>query len=304
MTNPAKNGNKNSENSRTLNRQSASRTSTIDLLILIFLLLVIWTIENSEESFLFLSFWVEALTNNNWPIIALTTIIIFKDQISALIEHGFTYKDKDGAVLQAGIRQSSFNQRSFEDNISNIEKSNVNETANNKHSDAIIEKQANSNTENNSEDSISKIWPNIHANTKNYITNLIPHIEKLAEDKTNETENLTKKEYFLAKSLQFFIEGQFLRIYDLIFQSQIKALQELTFHNITDTVETVMPIYEKAKENNKEFYKTYSFNDWIKYLESVCLLYTDKEKVYITDKGRAFIQFIKDNEKVLAKKYY
>ena len=82
------------------------------------------------------------------------------------------------------------------------------------------------------------------------------------------------------------------QVYRTIFGSQIALLKQLNIA-LSLTRDKLESFYETAKDQFPVVYATYSFDQYLHYLQSWNLISTDDNKHYvITDEGKAFLQWI------------
>jgi hypothetical protein len=90
------------------------------------------------------------------------------------------------------------------------------------------------------------------------------------------------------------ISGMFERTYALIFGSQILFLERLNASPLT--VEDAKGFYERATAIFGEIYKSYSFDQWLNFMESFTLLSkTPDNQLQITQRGRGFLSYLVEN---------
>lgn len=95
-------------------------------------------------------------------------------------------------------------------------------------------------------------------------------------------------------------------ICNIIFNSQLKALEIIVASGEVER-KKILNIYEEAKsiKENQKFYSNYSFYEWLNFLkkEDVYLIKTTKTTVLPTEKGIAFLKYIKENKKNLRRPF-
>jgi hypothetical protein len=83
----------------------------------------------------------------------------------------------------------------------------------------------------------------------------------------------------------------FLRVYNVIFGSQIRALQILNQRGPMKFSELAV-LYDEAKTSDPSFYGDYNFDQWLTFLLQVFLIRAENEIVEITPTGFDFLQFL------------
>jgi predicted transcriptional regulator len=113
-------------------------------------------------------------------------------------------------------------------------------------------------------------------------------LQKLQLD-TNQQEAITILVRHLAITQLYLYAEQ---VYRTIFGSQIALLKQLNIA-LSITRDQIESFYEMAKAQFPVVYATYSFEQYIHYLQSWNLVSTQDNKQYaITDEGKAFLQWI------------
>lgn len=110
------------------------------------------------------------------------------------------------------------------------------------------------------------------------------------------TKNPEEREKMLLKLLSVNqISVAFERVYHSIFGSQLAALQFLVSSSsgLEDTG-SLAPFYEQAKSKNPEFYDSYSFENWLSFLQSNLLIVYQNQKIGITVRGKEFLKYLID----------
>ena len=83
--------------------------------------------------------------------------------------------------------------------------------------------------------------------------------------------------------------------YQLIFGGQIASLEFLN-SNGQSPRESLRPFYNAAASQHPNFYQTYSYDQWIGFLESQVLIRNDAGLISITVRGQEFLQhLVRDN---------
>ncbi len=97
------------------------------------------------------------------------------------------------------------------------------------------------------------------------------------------------------------IAATFEKTYSVIFGSQLKALQYLNESGGLVDVNNLLQFYRDAKASYLKFYATYSFESWVKYMQSAVLVIKEGEKVGITIRGKELLKYIVDKRYSLNK---
>lgn len=125
-----------------------------------------------------------------------------------------------------------------------------------------------------------------------------PMVREIENDFKTRLEGMPDSEKIKALS-RLFAAGVWsylaINTYRLIFGSQISALD---FLNTQDKIprESLRPFYAAAAAQHPDFYQNYSYDQWIGFLESHVLVRHEADLIYITVRGRDFLQFlVKDN---------
>jgi hypothetical protein len=109
-----------------------------------------------------------------------------------------------------------------------------------------------------------------------------------------EVKNPAEREKILIKHLAVTaISHEFERVYRVIFGSQISALQIFASQELVSP-ENLLPIYEQAKRNYTEFYRSISFDSWLKFLVDFVLMAQQGNKVGVTIRGKEFLKYLID----------
>ncbi len=82
-------------------------------------------------------------------------------------------------------------------------------------------------------------------------------------------------------------------IYKTIYGSQLKILEHLNTRRLVgDTLENIKQFYDAAVAKYPEWYKGYSFDDYIRYLKDRLLINVEEGKVKITVLGVEFLGYL------------
>ena len=99
------------------------------------------------------------------------------------------------------------------------------------------------------------------------------------------------------------IRSGYAEINNLIFGSQLALLQALNIQSDPVESEFLMSFYESAKQQYPDFYESYSFEAYVNFLKSVCMVNTKGGKYFITVLGRGFLAFLVESG-ISARRYY
>lgn len=108
------------------------------------------------------------------------------------------------------------------------------------------------------------------------------------------TTDLKEREKMLIKLLATSqISVAFERTYFHIFGSQIAALQFLNSVPAGfESPDTLQPFYDQAKAKHSDFYGSYSFENWLSFLQTQLLILRQKDKIGITVRGKEFLKYM------------
>lgn len=92
--------------------------------------------------------------------------------------------------------------------------------------------------------------------------------------------------------------------YSMIFGSQIAILEHLNpLGEAGDTIEGIREFYELSCKRYPEFYKAYSFDRYLSFLESSVLIKKANGRICITVAGREFLTYLAKAAKFVTKPY-
>lgn len=125
-------------------------------------------------------------------------------------------------------------------------------------------------------------------------TGLREDIERNICTQLDQIESDNKKIDILVKNLaQQQISNAFEKAYFGIFGSQISLLEFLSVQNDGKApIFSVLPFFEKAKDDNPDVFKSHQFSDYMNFLLSWNLVENDGGYWNITKMGRAFLAYI------------
>lgn len=107
-----------------------------------------------------------------------------------------------------------------------------------------------------------------------------------------------KKEELLVRELASYqLAVDYERIYQFIFKSQVNALEGIINSSNGQSKQEIFTYYEQAKYQNSIAYEKFSFDNWLYYLISSELIEEKSNKYFITDKGKAFIYYITQQQR-------
>jgi hypothetical protein len=98
-------------------------------------------------------------------------------------------------------------------------------------------------------------------------------------------------EKLLVNAAQWSVAWYFERIYQLIYGSQIRALQALNSAS-PSVLEFIRVDYDIAAAVNKQLYDRYPFESWLQFITSWGLVASDATTAGITPLGRQFLQYV------------
>ncbi len=147
-----------------------------------------------------------------------------------------------------------------------------------------------------------------------HIADAIPHDQlgliKEAEERIYKSleelniNNDSEKVKVLAKhhaNLQ--IRSAYSEMYHVIFGSQLLLLQSLNVQSKPVEPQFLVTFYESAKYQYPEFYKTYTFENYINFLKSVGLINTENGNYFITVLGRGFLTYLAETGRNLNRNF-
>jgi hypothetical protein len=115
-------------------------------------------------------------------------------------------------------------------------------------------------------------------------------LDKIKHDSSEEKETLLIKLYASEK-----IARHFDQTYNLIFGSQIRALQQLnSFAGQLVSSNEIRFFYNEASLNNPLFYSSYSFDSWLAFMHSSVLIIRLGDSIGITVRGQEFLKYLID----------
>ena len=91
------------------------------------------------------------------------------------------------------------------------------------------------------------------------------------------------------------IRSAFIEINFSIFGSQLRLLQELNVQPGPVESEFLISFYDRAKQQYPDYYKSSTFERYLKFLKSVALINTENGKYSITGVGRGFLLFLTES---------
>jgi hypothetical protein len=131
--------------------------------------------------------------------------------------------------------------------------------------------------------------PQTVANNENNIKTQIG-LDKLESDPE-------KIDQLLKLSVVLSLIVRFEKLYNLIFGSQIRILQQLNSGEIEDRA-SLKRFYEYVERRNPEFFKTYEYDSYLNFLISSNVIIEHPDgKIKITDLGNDFLKYLIDTGK-------
>lgn len=124
-------------------------------------------------------------------------------------------------------------------------------------------------------------------------------IEKQEKFISNTIKNIPfKKEDVLIRELASYqLAVDFERIYQFIFKSQIDAMEGMMNSSEGKSKQDIITYYESAKQQNAIAYEKFSFDTWLYYLTSQELVEEKSNQYYTTEKGKAFMYYITQQQR-------
>jgi hypothetical protein len=102
-----------------------------------------------------------------------------------------------------------------------------------------------------------------------------------------------KQKYLLKACVRALIQLHFERTFRAIYRSQIHALEFLATLDQTSRG-TIRLWYDKATEENTTLYASYTFEQWLGFMERAYFIAVTPESVSLTVDGREFLKFLID----------
>jgi hypothetical protein len=100
-----------------------------------------------------------------------------------------------------------------------------------------------------------------------------------------------KVDYLIRELAVSRLVSHFLRVYNIIFGSQIRGLQLLNQRDSVHISEA-QSFFEIAKASDPQFYGNYKFEDWLNFLVQAFFIHIDNDQISITPAGLDFLQFL------------
>lgn len=128
-------------------------------------------------------------------------------------------------------------------------------------------------------------------------------ILKKQVDALNPTSHEERERLLMKLLASILILSIFDSTYYLIYGSQITALQHLNNFRGDNIPTTELKLfYDAAKNVDPQFYRNYSFDSWLKFLESSLLIKYEGKNVAITIRGKEFLKYLVDQGYTFLKK--
>ncbi|MCJ7552801.1 MAG: hypothetical protein MUO34_02845 [Ignavibacteriaceae bacterium] len=138
---------------------------------------------------------------------------------------------------------------------------------------------------------ISELEKLLHIFSKSTVTEVETFI-KINLKLETEPLNADREKSLLYYSILLFISNKFNWIYPRIYGSQIKILLFLNTVQQAE-IESVRRFYLEAQHKYLDFYKSYTFEEYLSFLKTNLLVVVDENtQVRITDFGKDFISFL------------
>lgn len=106
-----------------------------------------------------------------------------------------------------------------------------------------------------------------------------------------------KAEHLLKYSIALYIIKHYEMIYNAIYGSQLKILQQLNSHNSNESMETIKRFYDFAAQDYPKFYNNYPFEEYIDFLFSFSLIIEENGTIKITILGLDFLKYLTEKSK-------
>lgn len=91
------------------------------------------------------------------------------------------------------------------------------------------------------------------------------------------------------------------RIYNFIWGSQIALLQDMNSRGAGFSEADIRVFYDRGKSVYPQFYLNYSFEQWLRFIESFSLISRHGEMFHINLEGREFLKYLLDRQYTLQK---
>lgn len=106
-----------------------------------------------------------------------------------------------------------------------------------------------------------------------------------------------KKEELLIRELASYqLAVDYERIYQFIFKSQIDALEGIINSANGKNKQDIVTYYEQAQKQYSAAYEQFSFDNWMYFLISHGLIEENSNRYYATEKGKAFVYYITEQQ--------
>jgi len=221
-----------------------------------------------------------------WPIVILIAINLLKNNITALTNYitngGKITLNKHGLSIEGKTQKS-------EENIKSVSEA-----------DELSTKKASSNTTVDDEE----IDPNEAFQRvlreqpllEQYLEYLEPHFKE-----GTKKFKLREVDFLKAKATDFYLYWRFEQTYSAIFKSQIDALKRMASQGGKAALIEIKFYYDNAQTAYPAVYESYSFDEWLSYLESQFLIIRDGDQISLSREGHGLLNYIEDHKKHFTK---
>ena len=122
-------------------------------------------------------------------------------------------------------------------------------------------------------------------------------LHKSLEDQVQKSivEEDDKVDYLIRELAISRLISHFLRVYNIIFGSQIRGLQILN-HRGSVSLKDAQDFFDEVKNADPLFYDNYKFEEWLNFLIQAFLIQVEGDQIKITPAGFDFLQFILANK--------
>lgn len=111
-------------------------------------------------------------------------------------------------------------------------------------------------------------------------------------DKDFPSDMKEREKVFIRVLASTLVGNRFESTYKVIFGSQLNALEFINSLSQGAAAETLQIFYKQAAAQQPGFYATYSFDDWLGFIESQGLVVRKEQTISITLEGREFLKHV------------
>jgi hypothetical protein len=198
------------------------------------------------------------ISDISWPLIIVLFVFLFEDQIRFLIKN---LKKGSAGSLSFEIDQNHQNPKEISTLDSEI-----------------------SNTSPNNE--LNEYLELYSQSSREIVASSIIRESKSIIGESKDFEKL------LTFTTLLYFEKHFQSIYNIIYGSQIEILDKLNTNN-NETKESLKYIFDNAVNRSPDFYKDYSYGQYLNFLERYALIYIlENNNILIGDQGKDFLTFV------------